>query len=104
MIDQKSSLVNPILSKSGSHESVLDQLLVEKPVGLTPPSFNHTFPVESESHTTQVLLVSSVSNKMDGNPPIPEVHDTIYPVPLDQEGNSHVPTTPPASSLVTSFD
>ena len=104
VIDQNSSVVNPTLSKSESRESFLDQTLVEKLVDLTPPSVNYTFLVESEPHTAQVLLVSSVSNELEGNPPNPEMHESISHVPIKQEVNSHVPTTPPPSSLVTSFD
>ena len=104
VIDQKSSLVNPTLSESDSCESALDQPLVEKPVDLAPPLFNRTFPVESEPCTTQVLLTSSVSNELEINTPIPEVHEIISLVPIKEEGSSHVPTTPPLSSLVTSFN
>lgn len=48
VIDQKSSLVNPTLSKSESREFVLDHPLVEKTVAFTVPSVNHASPVESE--------------------------------------------------------
>jgi hypothetical protein len=105
VIDQNSSLVNPTLSESESHESILDQPLVEKMVDLTPPSVNRTFPIESEPHTAQVLLVSSVSNELGGKSSHSQVHERILPFPIEQEGgSSHIPMTPPPSSLVTSFD
>ena len=104
MIDQKSSLVNPTLFESESHGSILDQPLVEKMVDLVLPSVNRASVVESEPHTAQVLLVSSVSNEMEGNPPIPKVHEINSPIPITQEGSSHVPRITPPSSLVTSFD
>ena len=104
MIDQKSSVVNPILSESESHEFVLDQSLAEKLVNLTLPSVHHTFRIESKPHTAKFLLVSSISNELEGNPPIPKVHERSSSFPIEQWGNSRVPTTPPPSSLVTSFD
>lgn len=52
VINQNSSLVKPALSQSESHESILNQLLVDKMVGLTPPLINHTFQVESGPHTS----------------------------------------------------
>lgn len=73
-------------------------------VDLAPPSFKNTFLVESEPHTTQVLLVSLVSIELEGNSPIPEVHESSSPIPIMQEGSSHVPMTPPLSSLVASFN
>ena len=94
MINQKPSLVNPTLSESESYESILDQPLVEKMVDLAPPSVNRNFPIESES---------SVLNKLEVNPPIPEVHERNSLVPIEKEDSSHVPMTHPLSSLVTSF-
>jgi len=49
-------------------------------------------------------MVSLVSNELEGNPAILEVHESRSPIPIVQEGISHVPVTPPPSSLVTSFD
>ena len=60
MINQNSYLVNPTLSEREPHESILGQSLVEKMVDLNPPSVNHTFPIESEPHNSQVILVSLV--------------------------------------------
>jgi len=60
VIGQNHSLFNPVLSKSESRESFLDQILVEKIVDFTPPSVNHAFLVESEPHTIQALIVSLV--------------------------------------------
>jgi len=72
-------------------------------VDLAPHSVNHTFPVESELHTTQVLLVSLVLNELEENSPVPKVHD-ISLVPIVQKSSSCILMTPPSSSLVTSFD
>ena len=104
MIDQKPSFVNPALSEIESRESILDEPLVYEMVDLAPPLVNHTFPIESEPHTTQVLLVSSVLNALEGNPLVHKVHERSSLVPIEKEGIFHVPTTPPPSSLVTSFD
>lgn len=78
--------------------------MIEQTVELAPPSVKFTFPVESDPHTTQVLLVSSVLNELEVNTLVPEVHESSSHVPIKQEANSHVPTKPPLSSLVTSFD
>ena len=56
VIDQNTNPVNPTLSERESHETVPIQPLVENMVESTPPSIDHTFPIESELHTTQVLL------------------------------------------------
>lgn len=104
VIDQKPSLVNPALFESESRESILNQPLVEKTIDLAPPLVKCTFLVESEPHTTQVLLVSSVSNELEGNPPIYEVHERSSHIPIALEGSSHTPTPPSPSSLVTLFD
>ncbi len=104
MIDHNSSLVNPTLSKCESHEPIPDQPLVEKMVESIPPSFDRTFPVESEFHTTQDILVSSNSNKFGDNPPIPMVQGGDPPIPIMQGGSSPIPMAPPPSTMVTSFD
>jgi len=103
-IDQNPYLINPTLSESESRESVLDQLLFKKMVDLVPLLVNCAFSVASEPHNAQVLMVSSVSNELEGNPLIPEVHGSSSHVPIEQESGSHIPTTHPLSSLVTSFD
>lgn len=98
LIDQKASLVNPTLSESEFCESILDQRLGVKLVDLNPPSINCTFSVESEPHTDQVLLVSSISNELEVKLHILEVHKRISLVPIEQEVKSHVPMTPPLNS------
>lgn len=80
---------------------------------LIPPSVDCTFPVESEHHTAQVLLVSLYSNELGGNPIVPMaeggnplismIHGSIFLVPIAQGGSSPIPTTTPPSSMVTSF-
>jgi len=97
-------LVNLALFEHESCESFINQSLVEKTIDLTPPLVNRTIPVESEPQTTQDLLVSSISNELEVNLLLPEVHERISHIPIEQEVKSHVPTTPPLSSLVTSFD
>lgn len=66
VIDQNLSPFNPTLCKLESREFFLDQPLVNKMVEYIPPSVNRTFPLESESYTTQVLLVSSYSSEIGG--------------------------------------
>lgn len=41
---------------------------------------------------------------MEGNPPVPKVHERSFPVPIEKEGMSHIPMTTPLSILVTSFN
>ena len=84
MINQKPSLVNLTLSEIESRESILDQPWVEKTVDLAPPSVNHTFPLKSEPHIAQVLLVS---NELEENTPITEVHESNSLIPIAQEGH-----------------
>jgi len=73
VIDQNSSLVNPTLSKSESRESISNQPLVKKMVHSIPLSFDRVYPIESEVRTPQVLLVSSDSKELGGNPHVPTV-------------------------------
>ena len=68
------------------------------------PSVNHTFLLESEYDTTQVLFVSLDSNELGGNPLVPSRHEENPPTLVTQGGISPVLTVPPPSSLVTSFD
>ena len=71
VINPNPYLVNPTLFERESHEFVPDQPLVGKMVDLTPPLIYLTFPIESKVHTAQVLLISSSSNELGGNPPVP---------------------------------
>ena len=71
VIDQNSSHVNPTLSECESHEFIPNQSQVKKTVDSISPLVNHTFPIESEYDTTQVLFISSNSNELGGNPPVP---------------------------------
>lgn len=65
-IDANMNLINPTLSEHGSHEFVPNHPLVEKMVDPIPSSVDCNFPIESEYHTTQVLLVSSDSIRQGG--------------------------------------
>lgn len=95
VIDQNSSLVNPTLSECKSCEPIPDQQLVDKMVDSIPPSVHCIFPVESELHTAQVLLISSYSNELGANPPIPMVQGRDPPVLIMQGGEfSHSHGTP----------
>jgi len=87
LIDQKSCLVNPTLSKSESREFILDQSLVEKMVDLAPPSVNRTFSIESEPHIAQVLLVSSVLNDLEVNPLVPRCMRAFLVFPSSKKSN-----------------
>jgi len=73
VIDKNSYLVNPNLYECESHEFVSDKPLVENIVDPILLSFDHIYPIESEFHTAQVLLVSSDSKELGGNPPIPTI-------------------------------
>lgn len=104
VIDHNSSLVNPTLFERESHETFSNQPLVEKKVDLIPPLVDHTFPIESDIHTAQVLLVSSYSNEIEGSPPINKVQGSSYPIPIAQGDNSPILVAPPPSSMVPYFD
>lgn len=80
-IDQNPSPINPNLSECEFHESIPDQPLVEKMVNSIPPSVDRTFPIESELHITQVLLVSSGSNELGDSSPIPTTQGKILRFP-----------------------
>jgi len=71
---------------------------------LISPSANCTFLEESEYDTTQVLFVSSDSNELGGNPPVPSRQEENPPTLVTQGVNSPISMVPPPSSLVTSFD
>ena len=66
--------INPTIFERESHESVPDEQLVEKMVDPVPPSVDRNFPIESEDHNAQVLLVSSDSTRQGGSSPIPMTH------------------------------
>lgn len=124
VIDQNPNSFNPNLCKHESHKFVPKKPLVEKMVESIPPLVNRTFPVESESHTTQVLLVSSSSNELGGNHPIlmarggilpfpthrgeillfPQHMGEVLPFPQHEGGNYPIPTTPAPCIMVISFD
>ena len=63
--------IKPTLSECESHESIPDQSQVKEKIDPISPSVNRTFLAESEYDTTQVLFVSSNSNVLGGNPPVP---------------------------------
>ena len=85
MIDLISSTVDPTFPlESENHITQVDDPLVDQVVDSISHSVNPTLPIESEIHTTQVLLVTSNSS-------MPGVI-------------SHVPTEPPPSTEVFSFD
>lgn len=92
VIDQNPPLVNPTLSDSESHKFITNQPLVERMVDSIPPSVDCTFPIESESHTTQVLLVSSGSNELGENPSIPMAQGHNPPFPTTHGGNPSTST------------
>ena len=105
MTNSNQSKVKPTLSKSESYESIPDlNQQIKETVDLVSPLVNHTFPEESEYDTTQVLFVSSDSNQLECNPPIPSRHEENPPVLVTQGDNYVVLMLPPPSSLVTSFD
>ena len=104
MIDQNLNLVNSTLSEREPHESILNQTLVDKVFDSIPPSVDHNFTIESELHTTHVLLVSLDSNELGGSPPNPMAQGGNHPIPTTQGVISPVPTTPAPSSMVTSSD
>jgi len=55
--------ISPTLSEHECHESILYQPLVEKMVDPILPLIDHTFPIESEDHIAQVLLISFYSTR-----------------------------------------
>lgn len=87
MVDQNVNPINPTLVERESHEFILNQSLVEKMVDSIPPLVDCTFPIDSELHTAQVLLIFSGSNEMGGNPLIPIVQGDNSPIPMAQRGN-----------------
>ena len=105
MTDPNQPSVKPTLSECESHESMPDpNQRVEETVDPISPLVNRTFPEESEYDTTQVLSISSNSNKLGGNPPVPSRQEGNPLILLTQKGNSFVLSVPPPSSLITSFD
>ena len=104
MIDPNQPSVKPTLSECQFHESIPNQSQVEETTDLISPLVNRTFPIESEYDTTQVLFISSDSNEIRGNTPVPSRQVENPPVLVTQGGNSLILTIPPPSSLVTYFD
>ena len=102
--DPNQPSVEPTLSECESHKSIPDPSQVEEIVDPISPLVNHTFPIESEYDSTQVLFISSASNELGGNPLVPSIHEENPPILVTQGGNSPLLTVPPPSSLVTSLD
>jgi len=68
------------------------------------PLENRTLPEESKNDTIQILFVTSESDELGGNPPVPSQQEE-NPLVLETQGvNSTIYSVPPPSSLVTSFD
>lgn len=66
------SLVKATHSESKSYESIPDQSQqVEMIVDPVLPSENNTIREENENDIVQILFVTSDSNELGGNPPIP---------------------------------
>lgn len=84
-------LWNLTLFECESHESVPSNPLVEKMVDSNPPLVDRTFRIGRELQTTQVLLISSYSNELGGDPPILKVQGDNPHVPMEQRRNSCVP-------------
>ena len=100
LIDQSTSLVNPTLSESESHDFIPNQPLVEKMVNSIPPSIYRVYLIECEVHITKVLLVSSDSKELGGNPPIPMVQGGDPLIPIVHGGDHPIPMVQGGSSCV----
>ena len=70
-ISQDSSLVDPAPLEIQIQESVPDQQLDVESVDLIPPMVHQVFSVESGSHPSHVLLVSSNSSNLETNSLVP---------------------------------
>jgi len=78
LTNQNQPSVKLTLSESESYESIPDpNQQVDVKVDPISPSVNRTIFVESEYDTTQVLFVSSDSNELGGNPPVPSRQGTL---------------------------
>ncbi len=73
-------------------------------VGPVLSSEDHTLPEENENNNVQILFITSESDELGGNPPIPSQQEENPLVPTTQGVNSTVYSVPPPSGLVTSFD
>lgn len=93
------------LTESEYFESIPHQSQqVEVTIDPVLPSEDHAFHEESKNNTIQILFVTSESDELGGNPPIPSQQEENSPVPATQGVNSTVYSVPTPSSLVTSFD
>eukprot|EP00253_Pinus_taeda_P005155 PITA_05155 len=79
-------------------------MVVDPFLPLEGPPSNDTIPKENEDDAVQIIFVTSESDELGGNPPIPSQEEENPPVPATQGVNSTIYSVPPPSSLVTSFD